>query len=440
MVKRKKRLLVFLTILVLILGWLFTAAVVVMNDAHRNQNMILNQAKSFLDDQLYMRAIPKYQEAADTYKTENNAEIEKKILTTYKEAEKFDEYYNLIADRIDQKKAEPEEYVELAQLYVDTGAIKSAIEVLQSGIALYADAEDMETLYEQIRYEIKIAESNIEEMKQPQSNGYVPYFDGKKWGYTDLGAKLVLEPQYEEALAFSGKYAVVKLNGVYTLIDSIGDWYAIDKIGLDAVTGHAGTRITAKKDGKIGIYSNTFEEITGAVYEDAVLSDNGLCFVKQQGKWGLADGNGEMITEFVFDDVVLNSHKEAFASGYAVVKDSTGYLIVDEKGEAMNEFRYADAKGMEGSWIAVADKNGKWGFTDGTQEAAIPFQYQDAYSMSCDVAPVKYAGKWGYISKKNQFAIEPEYETAMPFFNGSAIVKKMDLCEILTLQYYSYFS
>lgn len=439
MVKRKKRLLVFLTILLLILSWFFTAAIVVMNDEHRNQDMLLNQAKSFLEDKLYMRAIPKYQEAADTYKTENNAEIEKKILTTYQEAGKLDEYYNLIADRIEQKKAEAEEYMELAQFYVDAGNVKNAIEILQSGISIYADANDMETLYEQIRYEIRIAESNIEEMRQPQSKGYVPYSDGKKWGYADLKAKLVLEPQYEEAHAFSGKYAVVKLNGKYTLIDGIGDWYAIDKIGLDAVTGHAGTRITAKKGEMFGIYSNTFEEITGAVYEGAILSENGLCFVKQQGKWGLADKNGEMITEFLFDDVILNSHNEAFASGYAVVKDNTGYFIVNEKGEALNEIRYADAKGMEGSWIAVANENGKWGFTDGTQEIVIPYQYQDAYSMSCDVAPVKYAGKWGYISKKNEFAIDPEYEQAMPFFDGNAIVKKMNLCEIISLQYYSLF-
>ena len=408
MVKRKKRLLVFLTVVLLILSWLFAAAVVVMNNVHRNQNLILNQAKAFLDDKLYMRAIPKYQEAVDNYKTENNAEIEKKILVTYKEAGKIDDYYGLIEDRIDQKKAEPAEYMELAQFYLDAGDVKNAIVTLKSGIGVFADAEDMKTLYEQIRYEIKTVESNIEEMKQPQSNGYVPYFAGEKWGYTDLGARLALEAQYEEALAFSGKYAVVKLNGVYTLIDSIGDWYAIDKIGLDAVTGHSDTRITAKKDGKFGIYTNTFAEITGAVYEDAVLSGNGLCFVKQQGKWGLADGNGEMITEFLYDDVALNSRGEAFASGFAVVKDGTGYFVVNEKGEALNEFRYADAKGMEGSWVAVADKNGKWGFTDGVQEVIIPYQYQDAYSMSCDVAPVKYAGKWGYISKKNEFAIEPE--------------------------------
>lgn len=439
MVKRKKRLLIFLAILMLVCGWLFAAAVVVANDAHRNQNAILSQAGNFLEDKLYMRAIPTYQEAADRYKTENNVEIEKTILLTYKEAGKLDAYYDLIDERIDKKKAESKEYIELAEFYTDAGDIKKAIRILKAGMSAFENADDMEAMYEKLRYGVKTAESNIEEMKQPQAKEYVPYFDGKKWGYTDIKAKLVLEAKYEEAFAFSGKYAVVKVNGVYTLIDSIGDWYAIDKLGLDNVTGHAGARITAKKDGKYGIYTNTFEEVTGAVYEDAVLSENGLCFVKQQGKWGLADGNGEMITDFVYDIVVLNSHGEAFASGYAVVKDSTGYFLVNEKGEALNEFRYADAKGMEESWAAVADKNGKWGFTDGVQEVTIPFQYQDAYSMSCDVAAVKYAGKWGYISKKNAFAIEPEYEQAMPFFKGNAIVKKMGLCEILTLQYYSYF-
>ena len=76
MVKRKKRLLVFLTILLLITGWLFALVVVVTGNPRKNQNMILNQAQAFLDDKLYMRAIPKYQEAADSYQTENNAAIE----------------------------------------------------------------------------------------------------------------------------------------------------------------------------------------------------------------------------------------------------------------------------------------------------------------------------------------------------------------------------
>lgn len=439
MVKRKKRLLIFLTILLLILSWLFAAAVVVMNDAHRNQNMILSQAKSLLEDKLYMRAIPKYQEAADHYKTEQNKEIEKTILATYKEAGKMEAYYNLIEERMEQNKAELSEYMEYAAFCEESGDIKSAIGIYKAGMGVYEDA-DLEANYERLRYAVKTAESNIGELKQPQANGYVPYFNGEQWGYTDTKAKMVLEAKYEEALAFSGKYAIVKYNGVYTLIDGIGDWYAVDKLGLDNVTGHAGTRITAVKDGKAGIYTNTFVEITGAVYEDAVISENGLCFVKQQGKWGLADGNGEMVTEFIYDDVELNSHGEAFASGFAVVKDSTGYFIINEKGEAINQFRYTDAKGMEGSWVAVADKTGKWGFTDGVQETAISCQYQDAYSMSCDVAAVNYAGKWGYISKKNVFVIEPEYEMAMPFLKGNAIVKKAGLCEILTLQYYSYFS
>ena len=89
MVKRKKRLLVFLTVVVLILSWLFAAAVVVMNDVHRNQNLMLNQAKAFLEDKLYMRAIPKYQEAADNYKTENNAQIEKRSLSHTRKREKL---------------------------------------------------------------------------------------------------------------------------------------------------------------------------------------------------------------------------------------------------------------------------------------------------------------------------------------------------------------
>lgn len=438
MVKKKMYLIQFLSVVLMIVSGLMSAAVVVMRDAQRGQAQLLQQAQGFYEDKLYMRAINTYQEAVNRYKTPDNADIENKILQIYKEAGKFEEYYDLIEDRIDEKKAQKEEYLELSQLYVDEGSMTRAIETLKLGMKQYEDAS-LNDLYEQIRYEVKSKSTNIEEMAFPGSGWYVPYFDGALWGYVNSSSQIVLESQYEEALAFSGKYTVVKVNGVYTLIDTKGDWYAVDKLGLENVTGIAGAYIVGEKGGKYGIYTNTFSEITGAVYDNAVISSNGLCFVKKDGKWGLIKSDGEQVLDFIYDDVVQNCRNEVFASGYAVVKDEAGYFIINEEGAELGSQRYADAKGMEGGLLAVADKNGKWGFTDGVSETVIDYQYEDAHSFSCGVAAIKRGGEWGYISTDNVCVIEARYEDAMPFFQGIGIVKSMGLCEVLSLRYYEYF-
>lgn len=438
MVRKKITFLAFIVIVLLIFSWLITAITVVTGDAERSQNMLLGQAQGYMDDKLYMRAIPKYQEAVNTYHTEKNSDIEIMILETYKEAGKLDIYYNLIEDRIEEHKAQTGEYLELARMYTDSGNIKKAIETLKAGIAQYDDAQ-MKAQYEEIRYGIKVLETNMTELKLPGSGGYIPYWDGAFWGYASSSARPVLTAQYEEALPFSGKYAVVKLEGVYTLIDINGDWYAIDKLGLEEVTGTGASRIVGKQNGKYGVYTNTFNQVTGAVYEDAVISANGLCFVKQNGKWGLIDSNGEEITDFIYDDIAVNSRNEVFASGYAVVKDSSGYFIINEEGKELSPDRYAQAKGMEGSWVAVADQSGRWGFTDGTGGTVIDYIYEDACSFSCGVAAVKQFDKWGYISKNNKLVIEAKYEDAMPFQEGKGIVRKMGTYSFLTFQYYEYF-
>lgn len=439
MVKKKMHLLQLLLVVLVLVSVLMSVGVVLSQDQEGKQARLLQRAEGFYEDKLYMRAISTYQEAVDSYNTPNNPAIENRILQIYKEAGKMKTYYDLIKDRIEEKKAQKEEYQELAQYYIGEGRITSAIEILKSGIQQYDDHAAMQELYEQIRYEVSDRSTNIAEVKYPKSGWYIPYFDGSLWGYMDSSGSVVLEPKYEEALAFADKYAVVKIDGVYTLINASGDWYAVDKLGLEAVTGAAGSYIVGKKDGKYGIYTNTFSEVTGAVYDAAVISSNGLCFVEQQGKWGLIRNNGETVLDFIYDDVVQNSRGEAYAAGYAVVKDTSGYFIINEEGVQLSEFRYADAKGMEGGLLAVADKNGRWGFTDGLSETVIDYQYEDAHSFSCSVAAVKSGEQWGYISTGNAVVIEMQYEEAMPFVQGKCIVKSMGLAEILTLRYYEYF-
>ena len=224
------------------------------------------------------------------------------------------------------------------------------------------------------------------------------------------------------------------------MIDQNGYWNAVDKNGLDEVTEIAGTRIIGVKDGKYGIYSNTFIRQSEENYEDAHLNDNGMILVKQSGKWAILDQNLKNVTDFVFTDVAVNSKNQVFSGNYAVVADVNGYFLIDQKGKACFEKRFPNAKGMEGGYYAVADESGQWGFADEKGELVVPCQYVDAYSFSNQTAAVQYAGKWGYINRYGNMVIDAQFSTALPFLNGKAMVQDdQENIKVLELRYFDTF-
>ncbi|MCI8517839.1 MAG: WG repeat-containing protein [Hungatella sp.] len=51
----------------------------------------------------------------------------------------------------------------------------------------------------------------------------------------------------------------------------------------------------------------------------------------------------------------------------------------------------------------------------------IPCRYEEAYSFSNRLAPVKYAGEWGYINRYGTWIIEPQFSTAYPFLREEVL-------------------
>ena len=69
-------------------------------------------------------------------------------------------------------------------------------------------------------------------------------------------------------------------------------------------------------------------------------------------------------------------------------------------------------------------KNGKFGFVDERGHWVIQPQFEDAWSFTEGLAPVKTNGKWGFIDKRGNFAIQPRFEDWKFFNNGKAQVKQ----------------
>lgn len=73
-------------------------------------------------------------------------------------------------------------------------------------------------------------------------------------------------------------------------------------------------------------------------------------------------------------------------------------------------------------------KHGKWGFIDKAGNIIIPFEYDDAWEFSQNLAAVKKKGKWGFIDKAGNTIIPFEYDRAVRFSEGLAGVIKNGKC------------
>ena len=435
-VKRSKNSIRLLILLLLVVGAAGAVVTLTANTEEREQAALIQQAQVFLQDKLYIRAVKNYQAALSDYQTEQNPQFEKELVALYLEAGMLEEYYDLIEERIEAGRADEEEYLSIAGHYLEEGSEKNVITVLQDGIQKYQNQE-MIQLREQVCYAYKTRTINTAALGTLGDSVYIPAFDGNKWGYISTSGDILLDFIYEEATDFCGDYAVVKLDGVYTLIDKKGYWNAVDKNGLDRVTDISASAVVGFQDGACRIYSRTFQPLSEETFEQVYLNDNGLYVVQNGGKWAVLSEELEPVTDYVFTGVAVNSLGNVFCGNYAVVKDQNGYV---QKGQPMYETRFADAKGFEGGLYAVADVDGNWGFANEKAELVVDYQYVDAHSFSCDLAAVQYAGKWGYINRYNTMVIEAAYTQASPFRDGIAIAgNSIGVSEILILKYFELF-
>ncbi len=442
LVARTKSNLTLLLVAIIAVGWILTLSTIMSEDVVSAQNEMIEAARKYAEDGLYVKAARQYLSALGAYKTENNFKYQTELLDVYRSAEMTDEYYSLIDSRISEGTAPAEEYIERAQQYTDRGSESSAINVLKSGLEKYADNTEIRDFYESLSYINTYTSSTCAELSVPNSDWYVPAFDGEKWGYINVKGKTVLDFVYDEAMPFSGSYAVVKLDGQYITVDKNGRKNSIDKIGLDSVKSMVGNRIVGIKDGRCGIYNIDFKLLSGdESYEDAVLSDNGIIAVRKNGKWALIGSDLKAITDYIFTDIAVNSRGQLFNGSRAVAADEKGYFLINNEGKAYyDNIRFADAKGFEGGYYAVSDGSGKWGFAGLKGELILDYQYDDARSFSNRLAAVKIGDVWGYVNMYGTVQIEPQFTDANIFIEGSALAKSADgTYKILTLKYYSLF-
>ena len=146
----KRILLIVGCVLLLAVSWL--VAVTAKTDVQRQEELI-GQAGAYLEDEVYIRAVPLLEEAA-AYEDTHTLEAEELLKECYRKL--IDQsgyprkYTDLLAKQMAREDAAPACFEEAARYYLERSDLSEALAVLRDGVAKTGDAE-LEALYEQER-------------------------------------------------------------------------------------------------------------------------------------------------------------------------------------------------------------------------------------------------------------------------------------------------
>jgi hypothetical protein len=246
-----------------------------------------------------------------------------------------------------------------------------------------------------------------------------------KWGYIDHTGTYVINPQFQEAYAFSDGLALVRLpDDMYGYINKNGK-YVIDPIysngtyfngGLAFVVTEYGYPVAIDKKGK------TKFELKEA--KKAFAFQEGLAQFavkdKSEYKYGYVDKTGKVQIPAQFSDA------GRFCEGLAVISmegknERPNYGFIDKTGKIVISPQFMSAGDFHEGLSPVYD-GGKYGYINTEGKYVINPQFESASNFSEGLAAVRQERSWGYIDKKGKYAINPQFEEVHNFKHGVAAV------------------
>lgn len=243
----------------------------------------------------------------------------------------------------------------------------------------------------------------------------LPMQKAEKWGYIDTTGKVIIEPQFDFADAFSDGIAAVELNG------------------------------------KTGYINKSGQKVIEAQYEEGTSFDGNYAIAKQGEKYGIIGRLGNVVLPFDYDDIsainelVVNgkpiyvatytkgpaqgfidiTNTVQFAEQYdavgdfyqnlATIKkgDRYGYLAPD--GRVAIEPTYEWADNFMDNGLARVKKNGLLGLINRNGQEVAPCKYSTLAEFKYGLALVSATGAYGFINTKGEEVIKTQYPFALSF-------------------------
>ena len=270
--------------------------------------------------------------------------------------------------------------------------------------------------------------------------------DGKKYGYIDKTGQFVITPQYDGALSFSEGLAAVLVDKKVGYIDKTGNrvippqfepfwgqerlWSASFSEGLAGVT----------TGDKCGYIDKNGKYIVNPQFKTCLPFSEKLAAIALEDKWGYIDTTGKVVIKPQFD--------KAFPLwlGLALVKLGGKYGYIDNSGKFAINPQFDTGTPFSDEGIAGVRVGDKWGGIDKTGKIVINPQFDGnlfsrghlgggadfvtdilirdigRITFSDGLACVRTGDKLGYIDQTGKYVINPQFDEALPFVDGLALV------------------
>jgi hypothetical protein len=234
-------------------------------------------------------------------------------------------------------------------------------------------------------------ELGIGNEKDSNNNALFPVKVNNQYGFIDQTGRMVIEPKFQFAYAFSEGLAAVRFSNRWHFIDDEGD-IEIDGMG-------------------------SFQELRSF--------KNGLAPIRIQGRWGFINTRGEVVINPRFRSVTSFSEDRSFVRSldfrnWFYINKEGVELKADLAANGMDEHENTDFKNGR---ALVKDQN-MYGYLNDKIETVIPINYADAKVFSDNLAAVKISDRWAYISTDGSIALNPQYIAANVFSQGMAAVRQ----------------
>ncbi len=232
------------------------------------------------------------------------------------------------------------------------------------------------------------------EMSKMVRNGHYQAAKRSKWvyGYIDKSGKVVIQPQFTEAEAFSQGLAVVhRPNGEVGYVDKTGQMvigpgpYEARKFSYGLAP------IQAVKNGPWGYINFRGIFTIQPSYSNASVFSEGLARVEKNGLWGYINPKGETIISHQYD------WAGDFDHGYAKVRKGSQWFYIDPAGQPLKQGKNYVEPGTSKTKDKRPSKKDGW-------------------------IAIKAEDKYGYIDQNGKVVITPQYEWAGHFSEGFGVV------------------
>lgn len=269
------------------------------------------------------------------------------------------------------------------------------------------------------------------------------------YGFIDETGRFIIDPEFEYAWSFIRGSAVVKQEGLYGMIDKNGDWI-IEPV-YDSVIPFSSECFIVIKDSVFGFAQHgTGKEIITPRYEQVYYYTNSLCVVQKGRALGIVNEQGQIVCEPVLQDLKEMNGRMAIV----IQSDTTNEMdmlwnligegnlkrgLINRKGQFVTPCKYDEifddaANGYYYPFIRdnrytndssvndVPVMIGTYGIIDSSGKILSEPLFNELPVYGDGMFRIKSGDKYGYADLSGTVIIPPQWEFAVAFSEGKAIV------------------